>query len=466
MSTNIEEIVYNVLSRILTPEEIKRLKQYASDEYYNLYILAKSEIENTIRRAKEALSIANNAIAKATEASDIANTAYSKATDALNISRNASNLADRANNIANTAYSYAQGALTQARQALSKAEEALSTANTAYSKASDAFNLADTAKAWADDALTKANNALRQLEDAWKYINDITKYLNDLVDSMNRAKDQLVDLYNTKKRNIDTYNSKILESVNKIGAPNREGTILYNVAITIQRILDTIGYARVDFSRLDGERTYGVAGNTGQGLARNLAEIMWDLGQAGYHLSRLIEKFHLGFELLGTEFGWDFYVPRPDRLASCISWIFRLPQPTKSMLEKFDELGDRFNYLWGLIGNLMAEINNILMYTQLILGEITGFFVEAIQIITNAIPGTKTVTIEPTTLVTSTQLSIPQGAKPTSTANIATPSVPSIPDVGQIYMKISDDGRVQELKKQVGTRVVTKKTRTFFETPL
>jgi len=354
----VERVVHEVLSRILTPEEIRRLKQYASDEYYNLYILAKSEIEKTIQRARDALNLANNA--------------YS--------------LADRANNLANTAYSTARGALSQAQDAMSKAEEALSTANTAYSKAYDAFDLADRAMSWADDALKKAKDALSQVDTIWGRIRDIQGFIDDIVNRFSTMKQKLEEAYNKYSKKMEEHRRNIESYASKLVSDARELRKL------IDELFNTIGYAELHLERLDCGSLYAqkhTEYRPWDSFARRFAALGWYIGQIYYCARNMVRKQWVGFDIGGTKVGFDIVVPNPSAVTGIAKAAWNAATILGELLENTSKIQDKMNKVLGKIQDIAYDINAIMYYSQQAVDTIQEFIVEIANTIATLVGATE-----------------------------------------------------------------------------
>jgi len=351
-----------VFSYFFTSEELRRLKQYVSDPYYDLYIRNRDKIVQAINAAFQALDLARTAKSIAETAYDLANQAMSRSKEALNLADYASSLAQRAKNLADAAWSRASDAL---------------------SKANSALNLVD-------ELQYRVNKLKQSVENAWNQINDITDKVNalkdfatDLVSRFDRARKRIEEIWATFKSRLEAHSNAIININNKI-----HKQILPSIKTSVEEFIKTLGWVQVDYSRLDGRTGFYEKGNRGEGIIADIADIFWCIGQCFYNMSHLIEKYHIGFEILSYKFGFDIWVPRPDRLATAVGWIWTLIEhPARRLFSKINTLQSKFNAIFVSIQELQIAINDIIRYTQLIVEDIANFAKEIANAIVEIVGG-------------------------------------------------------------------------------
>lgn len=350
-----------------TPEEIRRLKQYVRDSVYYFYIENRDKIAAAVDAAFEALDIAR-------AAKSIAETAYSLAEKAFDRSRDALNIAEYAKTIASKAKELADQAYSRASEALNKAYEASNLVNELQNRV---VKLKES-----------VNNAWRQINSLTTRVEALRDFAEDLIERFKKAKERIEKIWAKFADSVSTHSNEIIAVMRRIGSPTARGTILYKIKTAVDEFLKVLGWAIVDYRKLDGKSSFW-AYNKGEGIIADVADCFWCLGQCFYHLGGLVEKYHIGFKILGREYGFDIHVPNPAKLKDAIHWIWVMIQhPASRLFRKIPALGSAFNKIMMHLQELQSAVCEILKHTQEIVEDIANFAKEIANALVEIVGGT------------------------------------------------------------------------------
>lgn len=380
----IEGIVEKVLTRILTPQEIVRLKEYARDEYYNLYIRAKDEIEKTIVRAREAYDLSVDALSKsksalsiAKDASSIANSAKEVATNANNLARGAYRIANQAVSKANEAISKSRLAVEQANQSISKAKEALGIANDAKAVADSAWNKVQEAISIAQTAYDNAVSALEKIKrEITPKIKSLSGMLDNAIDNLKMAGSDIRSILDNAKKKIETISGEI-SSINRDIMRHVD-----NLKKLVGELGKWVGSARVDYTKLDGRSEYKKY-NTGSGVIGDISRIGWDIGQFAYNIAHLISKGCWGIDL-GPLGRYEICIPYPrmDRVLWSFKWLYTLATTHIPALIKDTRSGtDIMQRMISEVQAIVSDLTKILARSTAIFSVVTNAIVDIMNVI-------------------------------------------------------------------------------------
>ncbi len=469
---------------VFTPEEISRLKAYAKDENYRLYILARKEIEATIDRAKRALNIATTAHERAKRALDVADAALRNATKAMGASSQALDTANKALSISREAYKISSDAASLASQARQNASSALNTSKVAKDIAEKAKGIADEAKATADYAKRLVNQLKGTVATIQADVGQIKADLGDVRNTLDNIRnnvipdiesrlstlrdtaDSLVNWYKRFRQKVNEIreisNEKqkeindIVNAINKVVTeelPTKIGEIINAVKTLVE---EKIGYAKIEHA------TINIAGVTvkipvvkaGEGIISKIGALMSDLNEFYQHLSAVPIKIRLKaclWEGACIDFG-TIYAINLAEAVNAAKAALNVAKDAKELMEEVDDTGKYlatfFNKFLDLaniqatIAQLAGKAANVLNDLVLTLAQKLA---EAMQLPGLAITATKQKLALPKLEYTAKKAS-----------KILPPTEVTIPTKTEVQgiLKILQDGRIVEVVNEKERKVL------------
>jgi len=435
---SIEEIVSRkveeYLTRYILPEELRRLKQYARDENYNLYIRNRHQIVETIERAREAYNQAIRALNMSNQALQNLNAIEQRirylfsSVDSLNkavssikarldkAERNVSELEMRTKSLLDAYRSLSikisnLDTLTKAIQ--SRVNLISSELEKAKSQIQDLQRFSDALHKAYLNLKAKTDSLSKSLNELWEKAKDLDYHIakaREQIDAIisklkettieqwtreigsrifafaqkiDEARSKIVQIWSSAKVKISTHVQNILNARSRL-----EGHVK-KLQNKFAQVVATFGYAIVDYSKLDGKSGYDEAGNKGEGIIRELADILWCLGQCFYNLNSLVEEHKFEVCVLGSCVGLSIPVPRPDRLFDAVSWINTLiNSPGRRLFEKLRNCGNFFNGIGETIEYISAELSYMMTESQAIVNEIHTAIQETMNVLIEMFGGT------------------------------------------------------------------------------